>query len=99
MTTETIDQPFDEELYNGYKEIADNVIRSVPYCYSGSFEDWCTMLLPMIEDFAKQDDFEACKAIKDSFIDYVNQYITNEEERIKATALINFEKLQICTTK
>ena len=93
MKTNTTNDSFDEELYNGYKEIADNVLKNTPCYYSGSFEEWCTMLLPMIEDFVKQDDFEACKAIKDSFIGYVNKYIPNEEDKIKVTALIDFDKL------
>lgn len=84
---------FDNELYLGYKQIALNTLRSVPIYYNGSFESWATMLLNMINDYIELDDMEACKAIKDSFIEYINDYIKDEDEKVKITSYIDIDKL------
>lgn len=79
---------FDQELYEGCKKIAANMLRNCPVYYEGSIEDWIKIPLSMIEELNMEENYEGSKAAKDAVIEYINEVLPYDE-RVDAEILIN----------
>ena len=57
---------FDNELYDGCKQIASNMLHNIPFQYGGTIEDWVLGSLSMIGELNMEESYEGAKAIKDA---------------------------------
>jgi hypothetical protein len=79
---------FDKTLYDGCKQIASNMLRNIPFQYSGTLEDWVLGSLSMIGELNMEENYEGSKAVKDAVIEFVNENLP-EDGRIGLNELIN----------
>ncbi|MDD4438322.1 MAG: hypothetical protein PHS04_09840 [Tissierellia bacterium] len=82
---------FDKELYNGYRKVMEFNIMP-PMFYKGTLKDWVLGWLDSVKEFADNEDYEACAAVKHTVIAFINKYLP-EEERMPLDTLIHEELL------
>lgn len=82
---------FDKELYNGYRQVMEAKIIP-PVLYEGTLQNWLFGWLKSVKEFADQEDYEACAAVKHTVVAFINKCLP-EEDRVPLDTLIHEEIL------
>lgn len=83
---------FDKKHYKSVRQHMTYVLNNRPWCVEVDDPvEWARVYIPMISFCNEQEDYEGAKATKDAIIEFINQFIPDQKDKLTTDILLRLE--------